>query len=949
MSVPDTTQSDPLNTVLLDARKNLQEIQSSLRQANVNISDVLSHLYEATTKYQNEAEDMINERRSASTMLPIQVSVKPAGIIQKIRAIAPHEKLPFKTNKAWELKKLTVRPVSQQIRNKVIPPLKNFDPKMSALELLEKGKITDNDNISSILPPVEPANANASAPFFSNLKIDIPGAARVYQMKRAENQRSVAEYNEAIEREKTSKTPIRVTTPKNQGIGDEAEIQQNENDPKKNPAPRVYEVLQDEYAYQTLLVVRGKIARDTPDFESFQRTNSDVWEKITQVLDAIENFCAMFDIQFAEINGRKLSEASKLHIITFDDVHQCLVNVDEFVNKKQNEAANVIQKNARIFLHKLEINRRKLEARSAFMIQRAWRNYKRNSSLIERNDQRNQDIIGRANFLTEEFKENSMKELSSSEVVEIHVLASLQEIGRTFSLIYRNVTIIVIMADLPPAHVWEEMVDFFAMCGIPNVNERIHFISLREMSSGVGVSHRLQCDLKSITKIRRILQGRLAYIVPHSDWFSEQRLSVDLQLPIFGLVDTTLYQSRGSIKKLFNEAEISTPISTSENKNIRQLLVDGINIIERHPNITRYIIRYGFSQNEKSIAFFNVTKELLDKIKLLTKRKRGNRSKPASSRTPKEKSTNSSNFEVNEENSEQVDENNPMEEEYVDINDPLYDEIIRILKKEIKCNGCSLNTFFSIIEEFGGIIEAVPPVIRSFPSVVYLLSGDKKIKVIGTYDRLHYAPFKFAGNLVPQVSVDNLELISKGKQVASVLLKHGIMGYATIDFLAFDIGNGVQLSGFDIRTNSYPISIYTTYLTLCAGFNESNGKVALLRNVGDPHEDAQRYTIIQPNVTHPGMATIGMGDIKKACFSEGLFFDLLNRIGFRLMFFDSPSKGKSFALNSARTPQTAISLMIKYYTFLMKFFGVKAGNNCDSSIASGVIALKDFKKRIYPN
>ena len=71
---------------------------------------------------------------------------------------------------------------------------------------------------------------------------------------------------------------------------------QNKNDKEeaKVPGPRVYEDLQDEFAYQTLLVVRGKIARDTPDFESFQRTNSKNWEKINNVMDAIENFCEIF-------------------------------------------------------------------------------------------------------------------------------------------------------------------------------------------------------------------------------------------------------------------------------------------------------------------------------------------------------------------------------------------------------------------------------------------------------------------------------------------------------------------------------------------------------------------------------------------------------------------------------------------------------------------------------
>ena len=61
----------------------------------------------------------------------------------------------------------------------------------------------------------------------------------------------------------------------------------------------------------------------------------------------------MFDIQFAEINGRKLGEASRLDVVTFDDVYSCLVNIDEFIDKKRNDAAKVIQKNVKIYFAKV--------------------------------------------------------------------------------------------------------------------------------------------------------------------------------------------------------------------------------------------------------------------------------------------------------------------------------------------------------------------------------------------------------------------------------------------------------------------------------------------------------------------------------------------------------------------------------------------------------------------
>ena len=949
-------QKDQLNAVLLDARKELHGLQASLRKDNVNYSDVLNQLSETTDKYQSEAESLLNERYSGSTVMPLQATLninvpnsnprhrglsqkdEKRTLIQQIRATSPQEFHPFKTNRAMDLRmKSTVRPAhvskGRAVSSKqVVPPLKGYDGTQNALELTEKGIIRDPDVLTSFLPGIDTTASSTqyvSAPIFPNIQIDISGAARSHKLRKEQRQRQLEEFNAQLENvlntSQSNTIPLMTTTPDNENVEEvhpptsptvenKGDSVQENKDEFKVAGPRVYEDLQDEFAYQTLLIVRGKIARDTPDFESFQRTNQKDWDKINKVVVAIEQFCEMFDIQFAEIDGRKLGEASRLNLITFDDVYKCLVNVDEFIDKKRNEAAKVIQKNVKIFLKKLKENELKKLSKAAYKIQFTFRNYLRRKTLGERNDDRNKELFDKATFLTETFKvDTTMNDLLYSEVVSIHVLTSIQDLTRTFSLIYKNMEIIIIVSELPPPHIWEEMVDFFAQNGISDVNERIHFILLREMNSGDSISHRLQCDMKSITKIQRILKGRLCYIVPHSDWFSEQRLSADLKVPIFGIVDTTDYQSRAGIKNIFIEAQIQTPICTKEYTNVVDLLDELSQIISEHQDINRYIIRYGFSQNEKSIAYFNVTQNICRIASAINQKSRRNKTR------------------------------NGDDKEY-DISD-----FIKEIRSELKCNNCTVSSFFKMVEQVGGIAEAVPHVIRSFPSVSLMLSGDKKIHVIGTFDRMTYMPFHFTCSMIPSYSVDPSKLISRAKQAASVLIKRGIIGHVTVDFISFDLGKGIQLAGFDIRTNSYPSSLYSAYLTLCAGFNEETGKMVLLKNVGDPDEDSQRFCVIQNCVSHPGMAMTGTNDIKKTCFSEGLFFDLLKRTGFKFIFFDTPSNGKGFTLMSSTSANTALNLMIRSYAFLVKFFGMKAGTDSNSSLVNGAISMKEYKKRVFPD
>lgn len=938
---------DPLNLVLLDARKDLQNIQASLQKKNVNYSEVLNQLSETTDKYQTEAESLLNERYTDSNIIPIQATVSPTlkiskkqkNLLQQIRATSPQEIKPFKTNKAMDLRlKSTTRPIhvippgiKSTSSKQVVPPLKNiqYDRNTNVLELYEKGIIKDSDNIDSFLPGIDTTSNSHSinAPLFPNLQIDIPGAARAYRIRREARQRQIEETNKQIEQirtmppeaieqpphEKPLETyPTTPTAPIQEEIKEEKESSSEEipQREEKTPinGPRMYEDLQDEFAYQTLLVVRGKIARDTPDFESFQRTNNPNWNKINDVLKAIEDFCEIFNIQFAEINGRKLGEAARLKVLTFDDVHNCLVNVDEFINKKQNEAAIVIQRNVRIFLGKVGVEKRKMEWKAAYRIQMCWHNYIRQKSLVQRNEDRTRDLLNKATFLTEAFKvDTSMKDVMDNEVVSIHVLASLQDLTRTFQLIYKNMEIVIIMTELPPAHIWEDIVDFFAQSGIPDVNERIHFIQLREMNSNDGISHRLQCDMRSIAKIQKILRGRLSFIVPHSDWFSEQRLSADLNIPIFGIVETTEFQSRGAIKNIFSEAEVSTPLSTTGTCSIAELFQQVSRIIYEHDEIDRYVIRYGFSQSEKSIGYFDATPDIRTLAYLL--------------------------------NAENKRKSDP---------DVTLDDFINEVTQSLKING-SIKAFFRMVQQVGGMIEAMPPIIYSFPSVACLLSGDKKISVIGTFDRLHYMPYHFAASLIPSISVNQKELVARAKQVASVLTKKGVVGHVIVDFLAYNNGLEIDFTGFDIRTNAYPAHLYSAYMTLCSGYNEETGRMVLLKNIGENCEKAQRYCIIQSCVTHPGMQLVGMNDIRKSCFTEGLFFDLLNRTGFKFVFFDTPSKGKGFTLTSATSAFTALSLMIKAYSYLMKFFGMKAGTDSNSSLANGYVSMKEFKRRVFPD
>ncbi|OHT03985.1 IQ calmodulin-binding motif family protein [Tritrichomonas foetus] len=881
------TQSpdDAINTVLLDARRQLRELQNTLNDPAVEYSQVLSQFSETTNRLQNEAESLTASTATESALIPLTGPKKKPVLIQKPQNTAPKEYRPFKVNKTSNLRR-QLAPKVQRQRN--LPKLQPEDKNLSAAELIAMGKIKGYDDVGELLPMIDGKPDVINAPIFPTIQIDIKGAARAFRERKVKQKEKAAMINNAIQ--ELSITPIRSEyrpSTATKEVEEEEEVFENKLSPDEIEGdeirhPRIYEELQDEFAYQTLLVVRGKIARETPDFESFKRTNQINWEKIDSVLSLIESFCEKYEIQFAEINGRKLGEAALLSIVTENDVRSCLVGVDEFIKKKQDAAAIVIQNFWRRILELQKQEERKFIFRAAFTIQTFWRNMLDKKQLLGNIKEKLASVDQRAFELSQTLL-NQYSEIEKNNYVVVHVIASHQDLTRCFDLMYKNAEIILMLPKIPAAHIWEEFVELLAQCGVPDANSRLHFIILRE---GDGISNRLMCDMKSVQLARRFICGRNAFLVPHADWSPERTFSVDIGLPIFGVTDTTEYQSRAAIRSIFNEAGIVPTFSTHESRDLAPLIDEALDLMHQNNDITRWIIRLGFTQSESGIGWFELTNEFLNDSS----------------------------------------------------------DLGLLFRKSLHCVG-SVQSFLNQIKYVGATVEGIPQNVHSFPTVSLLLTGNE-IRVLGTFDRLHYAPFRFACNLVPCVSVYSEELLAMAKQVGAVLLKKKIIGYVMIDFLAFKEENEIRILGFDIRLNAYPGILSTAYMNLCCGYKSEKNKMVMLKSVNCESKNAKRFAIIQNCLTHPAFPVVSTKELKRVCFSQGLMFDLLNRTGFRIVFYDSPAEGKNYSISAGLTPTAAIDKLEKSYGYLLRYLNQKVGSDSTSSIAHALISVRHFKARV---
>ena len=863
---------DSLNSVLFGARNRLREIRESIAKGNGDFSTILNEIDDFSNELKEDSEKIENIPNEQAKVLPLVIA--KANTPRKIKPkkqYPPKDEVKINNTKATLLKK---KYTTAKRDAKKLPVLKGATKYMDASTLIARGIANESDDLSNVIPAVEPSSGQNASPLFPSLHMDIAGAARELKRKK-------------ILKEKTTARKITVSRADDYSPREIPKIEEEEVE-KEPPKARVYEEIQDEYAYQTLLIVRGKIARETPDFESFKRTNESKWDKIETILSKIEQICAVYKLSYAEIDGRKLSEAIKLDNVDLMQALGCLIGVDDHVNATMQRAASIIQRSFRRYKENQLIKQRKTEFRAAMAIQEFWRLQKNKKVFVQKLKDRVESVGSMAAELSKTLN-GGYKEIEQSPYIEVHVITSPLDLMRVFQLMYKNVQMMAIVHYLPHPHIWEDFLDFMAFCGIDNVNERINFITLKEVEGNNGISNRLLMDLRSLKNAKKLICGRNAFIVPHSDWDSERQLSVDLSIPILGAAEPEYLQSRSAITEVFQKAGIVTTLSTPESNNITILGIEAQKLMRKNKDLTRWIIRLGFTQTEDGIAWFDANREIMYST----------------------------------------------------------DSFENILKGVISSSAKPAQ-FLKHISELGATIEAVPSIVYSFPSVSLLLTGNE-IRVIGTFDRMHHSPYKFGAFIVPCVSVNSDELIAMGRAAGSELMKRGVIGYVCIDFLAFKEEKKTRIIGFDIRLNCYPSLLHACYLTLCAGYDETCNRMILLKGASNNSEQRSsvvRYAVIHSGLTHQGFISVGTRDVKKACFNQGLMFDLIQRTGFTTVFLDAPAEGKSFAISSGLTPESAISLFEKGYTFLGKYLSSKAVDE-SSTISRALISIRHFKTRFF--
>lgn len=260
-----------------------------------------------------------------------------------------------------------------------------------------------------------------------------------------------------------------------------------------------YPEILDTYSLHYLVIRKGTVLGETPEFQSYKRICEDFWPTINEILKKLEIIGRNSGIDWMKVDGKKLAKLA-LKWKREEGVGRKEHSIEELLETLAEEGADEVKKRAarkiqsvwRGFLGRRDYRRLKILIGKVVTIQRVWKGWgegRKGRELRKKRAEKEYDA-----FLErmEEFKRD-WPEIKLKRRVEVHICSfSFEEmkrltmekfvqrqnsqICRIFRLKDPNIEIVYVAPfDLSP-----EIINYFhkvlELSGVPNYKERLHFV-----------------------------------------------------------------------------------------------------------------------------------------------------------------------------------------------------------------------------------------------------------------------------------------------------------------------------------------------------------------------------------------------------------------------------------------------------------------------------------------
>ncbi|GFR40108.1 hypothetical protein Agub_g662, partial [Astrephomene gubernaculifera] len=339
---------------------------------------------------------------------------------------------------------------------------------------------------------------------------------------------------------------------------------------------RPFESLMDAFSLHEVLIRKGVVIRDTPEFESYARSYSSVWGVVEGLLQHLAALCGQYAVPLALVNGKSLADlamqvAHAGYQPAMEDLLVCLTNIQEvaallkqpgrrFLGPGGEEAAAVlIQSQYRGHLARRKHSRRGL---ASLRIQHAWRNSRLRAQLRDRMRlarlerdlrfaelreqlerqwplmRRNAHVVVHVpNLLPQPVTVGEVTQRPEPHLLHSMLLREAAQLARLCDLSEPLVDLILVLPSPPDPeviHYWNKLLE---VGGVSDPTSRYRIVvpeNYTRLPGHMSVTAKLLASPRALKRISAAVNGRLSYIVPGNVHDEEVELSVHLGVPLLG-------------------------------------------------------------------------------------------------------------------------------------------------------------------------------------------------------------------------------------------------------------------------------------------------------------------------------------------------------------------------------------------------------------------------------
>ena len=710
---------------------------------------------------------------------------------------------------------------------RVVPKATRHDPNANPGELTVEER--DHGLFSIVNRGLITRNADLTAmielPSLQTKKINLNSFSSQFQTP--DTERKI--FTTAVETSVKRKRRVELDSPEVSLLGEQDNSSSKKKDKNvKNTQERYF-----------LVFKRGKVKQNA-DYLAFRR-NFAKWRTLDEVIAQVEEFCKKFRYPKVIIDGKRLfeSENDEVKHLNISKFKNCILNMSEIqiIMKSHNVAyrgkagkhlaAVKIQTAFRTFYAARQYRHLRALNIKAKIIQLYFRLYLKKLETKKNIKNVRQDRVDQFNKRQKVFQ-SDWPRIRNEDRVEIH-LGSLNpdstknffyakqnsQLMRVFALTDPLISIIYVSPVALHSDITEYYYSVLNLCQIPNVRERLVFVTPNHgisLNSLYSTSKLLFLSSGTLNEIKSLIKGKNAYLVPNETSEDDIWLTDLLNIPMMSGEPNLISNLSTKIgcTQIFEKVGIKLPLQVSGLDTPDQFYKTFANLIFENLHIDVWMIKINNEVRSRGIAYLDVTK-----LKSVVKIRRVE----------------------------------TMREEF---SGEILQELVKALPIIVKFVMLSLwESWYSFLNTFciqGGIIQETPTTRSNIasPCICICIEPDGEIRYLCAVDRMQSRDYLNTGIFFPQASLTHHEILEIGWKVGKELYRSQVIGYACIELVAFpDPFNDGGLPvywGIGIRLNVGVImSSYFMFHTLVGGFVEQNsGKYYI-----EFEEQEDEFTIVE--------------------------------------------------------------------------------------------------------